>query len=61
MWMSECVCSGVPKGCVRLGIYRVEETNGLIDGMGTVGLNGADGHNESIEGHIVYSMPCNSP
>ena len=45
---------------MSLGIYRVEETKGLIDGMGIVGLQGADGHNESIEGHVVYSMPCNS-
>ena len=52
---------GSPKGCVPLGIYRVEETKGLIDGMGTIGLQGADGHNGSIEGHAVYSMPCNSP
>ena len=44
-----------------MGIYRVEETKGLIDGMGTVGLQGADGHNRSIEGHVVYSMPYNSP
>ena len=43
-----------------LGIYRVEKTKGLIDGMGTVGLHGANGHNGSIEGHVVYSMPCNS-
>ena len=50
-----------PKGCVPLGIYRVEETKGLIDGMGTVGLQGADGYDRSIEGHVVYSMSCNSP
>ena len=50
-----------PKGCVPLGIYRVEETKGLIDGMGTVGLHGANGHNGSIEGNVVYSMPSNSP
>ena len=58
-----------PKGCVPLGTYRVEktrglldgmETRGLIDGMGTVGLHGANGHNGSIEGHVVYSMSCNS-
>ena len=49
-----------PKGCVPLSIYRVEENKGLIDGMGTVGLQGADGHNGSIEGHVMYSMPCNS-
>ena len=53
--------SGSPKGYVPLGIYRVEETKGLIDGMGIVGLHGVDGHNGSIEGHVVYSMPCNSP
>ena len=51
--MSECVLSGVPKGCVLLGIYRVEETKGLIDGMGTVGFHGASGHNGSIEDHVV--------
>ena len=28
----------VPKGCMPLGPYRVEETKGLLDGMGTVGL-----------------------
>ena len=42
-----------PKGCVPLGTYRVEETKGLIDGMGTVGLHGANGHNGSIEDHVV--------
>ena len=60
----------VPQGCVPLGSYRVEETRGLldgmetrglIDGMGTVGLAETNGHNGSIEGHVVYSMPCNSP
>ncbi len=30
----------VPKGCVPLGIYGVEETKGLIDGMRIVGLQG---------------------
>ena len=50
-----------PKGCVPLGTYRVEETKGLIDGMGTVGLQGVAGHNGSIEGHDVHSMSCNSP
>ena len=49
-----------PKGCVPLGIYRVEktrglldgmETRGLIDGMGTVRLAETNGHNESIEDH----------
>ena len=43
-----------------LGTYRMEETKGLIDRMGTVGLHGANGHNGSIEDHVVYSMPCNS-
>ena len=51
---------GSPKGCVPLGIYRVEETKGLIDGIRTVGLHGVDDRNGSIEGHVVYSMPCNS-
>ena len=46
-------CRHIPKGCVPLGIYRVEETKGLIDGMGTVGLHGANGHNGSIEDHVV--------
>ena len=41
----------VPKGCVPLGTYRVEETKGLIDGMGTVRLAETNGHNESIEDH----------
>ena len=59
--VSRAVFFGIPKGCVPLGIYRVEETKGLIDGIGTVGLHGADGHNGSIESHVVYSMPCNSP
>jgi len=58
--MFECVCSEISKCCVPLGIYRVDETNGLTDGMGTVRLQGADDHNGSIEGHVVYSMPCNS-
>ena len=48
--------AGIPKVCVPLGIYRVKETKGLIDGIGTVGLQGADGHNRNIEGHVVYSM-----
>ena len=48
------------KGCVPLGIYRVEETKGLIDGMRTVGLHGANGNNGSIEDHVVQSMTCNS-
>jgi len=38
----------------------MEETKGLIDRMGTVGLHGANGYNWSIEENIVYSMPCNS-
>ena len=42
-----------PKGCVPLGIYRAEETKGLIDGVGTVGLLGANSHNGSIEDHVV--------
>ena len=40
-------------GCVPLGIYRVKENMGLIDGMQTVGLHGANGHNRSIEEHVV--------
>ena len=43
-----------------LCIYRVEETKGLIDGMGTVGLQGVVSHNGSIEGHDKHSMSCNS-
>jgi len=39
--MSECLSKySSPKGCAPLGIYRLEETNGLIDGMETVGLQG---------------------
>ena len=57
--VSRAVSSRSPKGCVPLGIYRVEETKGLIDGMGIVGLHGANGHNGSIEGYDVHSMPCN--
>ena len=57
--MSRAVCFRVPKGCVPLGIYRVEETKGLIDGMRTFGLQGVAGHNGSIKGHDVHSMPCN--
>ena len=62
---SEClsvsldVCSGIPKGCVPLGIYRVEETKGLIDEMGTVGLQEVAAHSGSIEGHDVHSMSYN--
>ena len=41
------------KGCMPLGIHRVEETKGLIDGMGTVGLHRAKGHNGSIEDHVA--------
>ena len=59
--MSELRSWSPPKGCMPLGIYRVEDTKGLIDGMGTVGLQGTDGHNGSIEGHVVYSIPYNSP
>ena len=36
-----------------LGTYRMEETKGLIDRRGTVGLHGANGHNGSIEDHVV--------
>ena len=43
----------IPKGCVPLGIYRVEETKGFIDGMGTVRLHRANGHNGSIQDHVV--------
>ena len=42
-----------PKGCVPLGIYRVEKTRGLIDGMRTIGLPGTNGHNWSIKDHVV--------
>ena len=42
-----------PKGCVPLGIYRVEKTRGLIDGMGTVGLSGTNGYNGSIKDHVT--------
>ena len=42
-----------PKGCVSLGIYRVEKTRGLIDRMGTVGLHRANGHNGNIKGHVA--------
>ena len=55
-YVSRVVRSRSPKGCVPLGTYRVEETKGLIDGMGTVGLQGAAGHNGSIEGLDVHSM-----
>ena len=48
-----CTDCESPKGCVPLGIYRVEETKGLIDGMGTVGLHGANSHSRSIEDHVV--------
>ena len=51
--VSRAVSSNSPKRCVPLGTYRVEETKGLIDGMGTVGLFGANGHNGSIEDHVV--------
>ena len=42
-----------PKGCVPLGTYRVKKTRGLIDGMGTVGLHKANGHNGSIKDHVA--------
>ena len=42
-----------------LGIYGVEKTRGLIEGMGTIGLAETNGHNESIKDHVVRSMPCN--
>ena len=48
--VSEC---NPPKGCMPLGIYRVEKTRGLIDGMGSVGLDGTNGHNESIKDHVA--------
>ena len=44
---------GSSKGCVPLGTYRVEKTRGLIDGMGIVGLPRTNGHNESIQDHVV--------
>ena len=43
----------VPKGCMPLGTYRVEKTMGLIDGMGTVGFPGTNGHNGGIKDHVV--------
>ena len=46
-------CRDLPKGCVPLSIYRVEETKGLIDGIGTVGLHRANGHNASIQDHVM--------
>ncbi|KAL5574716.1 hypothetical protein UlMin_016415 [Ulmus minor] len=52
----ELFVPGSPKGCVPLGIYRVEETKGFIDGIGTIGLQGADGHNGSIEGHYIDTL-----
>ena len=51
--MSKCVLRDPPKGCVPLGLYRVEKTSDLIDGMGTIGLHGTNGHNGSIEDHIA--------
>ena len=51
--VSRVVRPDPPKGCVPLGTYRVEETKGLIDGMGTLGLHGANGHNGSIDDHVV--------
>ena len=47
------VLRGSPKGCVPLGTYRVEKTRDLIDGMGTVGLPGINGHNGSIKDHVA--------
>ena len=38
-----------PQGCVPWGPYRVEMTRGLIDGMGTVGLPGTNGHNGALK------------
>ena len=49
--MSRAVCSGIPKVVSLWGIYRVEETKGLIDGIGTIGFHGANDHNGSIEDH----------
>ena len=60
-YVSRAVSSSSPKGCVPLGIYRVEKTKGLIDRIGTVGLQRAAGHNGSIEGLDVHLMPCNPP
>ena len=76
-YVSRTLCSRSRKGCVPLGIYRVEdrgcrkrstskrkreaETNGHIDGIRIVGLQGAAGHNGSIEGLDVHLMPCNPP
>ena len=57
--VSRAVSARSPKGCVPLDIYRVEKTKGLIDGMRTVGLQGATGHNGSIEGLDVHLMSCN--
>ena len=51
--MSELEIERSPKGCVPLGIYRVKETKGLIDGIGTIGLHGSNGHNGSIKDHVV--------
>ena len=42
-----------PKGCMPLGIYRVEKTRGFIDGIVTVGLHRTNGHNGSIEDHVA--------
>ena len=41
------------QGCMPLGTSRVEETKGFIDGMGIVGLHGANSDNRSIEDHVV--------
>ena len=51
--VSELESREIPKGCVPLGLYRVEKTRGLIDGMGPVGLHGTNGHNGSIEGLVI--------
>ena len=45
--------SSRPEGCVPLGIYKGEKTRGLIDGMGTIGLHGTNGHNGSIKDHVA--------
>ena len=53
--MSELESRGPPKVvCLWVfGIYRMENIRGLIDGMGTVGLHGANGHNGSIKDHVT--------
>ena len=46
----------VPKGCVPLGTYRVEETKGLIDeSYGDCWVTrscNADGHNEALKAMV---------